>query len=197
MKIFVTKFDKKRKFHEFQNNYYKVSQKIMAKCGRFYKVGQNLLQSVTGVTKSDKILLQSVTSIAKFDSYYKWDVPTLDTLFPKFLLTCTLCTLYTETANGGVLKTFTKITGKHLSHSLFFIKLQLQTKAWNCIKKKLWHRCFPVYFTKFLRTSTFFTEHLQATVSVRYILKRLNGLSWAYNINVLKSRKSNEWMLFF
>ena len=25
-------------------------------------------------------------------------------------------------------------------------------------KKRLWHRCFPVNFTKFLRT-TFFTEH--------------------------------------
>ena len=28
------------------------------------------------------------------------------------------------------------------------------------LKKRLWHRCFPVNFTKFLRTP-FFTEHLQ------------------------------------
>ena len=27
------------------------------------------------------------------------------------------------------------------------------------LKKRLWHRCFPVNFAKFLRT-TFFTEHL-------------------------------------
>ena len=32
-------------------------------------------------------------------------------------------------------------------------------QACNFIKKRLWHRCFPVNFTKFLRT-TFFTEHL-------------------------------------
>ena len=30
------------------------------------------------------------------------------------------------------------------------------------LKKRLWHRCFPVNFAKFLRTP-FFTEHLQTT----------------------------------
>ena len=197
LKIFVTKFDKKRKFHEFQNNYYKVSQKIMAKCGRFYKVGRiyykvwQVLQKVTRYYYKVWRVLQSLTVITK------WDVPTLDTLFPKFLLTCTLCTLHTETATGGVLKNIHKDHMKNLSHSLFFIKLQLQTEAWNFIKKKLWHRCFPVNFAKFLRTSSFFTEHLQAIVSVRYILKCLNELSWASSINVLKSRKPNEEMLVF
>ena len=33
-------------------------------------------------------------------------------------------------------------------------------KAWNFIKKRLEHKCFPVKFRKFLRT-TFFTEHLR------------------------------------
>ena len=39
----------------------------------------------------------------------------------------------------------------------FLIKLQ----AWlaTLFKKRLWHRCFPVNFVKFLRT-TFFIEHL-------------------------------------
>ena len=40
-----------------------------------------------------------------------------------------------------VLKNFAKYAGKHLCQSLFFNK------------KRLWHRCFPVYFAKFLRTS--------------------------------------------
>ena len=34
------------------------------------------------------------------------------------------------------------------------------------LKMRLWHRCFPVNFVKFLRT-TFFTEHLRATASVK------------------------------
>ena len=37
----------------------------------------------------------------------------------------------------GVLKNFIKFTGKHVSESL---------------TKRLWHRCFPVNFVKFLRT---------------------------------------------
>ena len=42
----------------------------------------------------------------------------------------------------GVLRNFGKLTGKHLCQGLFFNK-----------KKRLWHRCFPVNFAKFLRTS--------------------------------------------
>ena len=47
----------------------------------------------------------------------------------------------------GVLRNFAKFTGKHLCQSLFF--------QWSCkklLKKKPWHRCFPVNFAKFLRT---------------------------------------------
>ena len=52
----------------------------------------------------------------------------------------------------GVLKNFTKFTGKHLCRSVFFNKETL-------LKKRLWHRYFPVDFVKFLRTP-FFIEHL-------------------------------------
>ena len=48
-----------------------------------------------------------------------------------------------------VLENFAKLTGKHLSWSVFLIKL----KAFNFNKKTLQHRCFPVNFAKFLRTS--------------------------------------------
>ena len=43
----------------------------------------------------------------------------------------------------GVLKNFTKFTGKHLCRAS---GLQLY------FKKRLWHRCFPANFVKFLRT---------------------------------------------
>ena len=43
-------------------------------------------------------------------------------------------------------KNFTKFTGKHLCPSIFFNKVAI------LLKKRLWHRCFPVNFKKFLRT---------------------------------------------
>ena len=50
----------------------------------------------------------------------------------------------------GVLRNFVPFTGKHLCQRPFLIKLQ----AWPAIllKKGLWHRCFLVNVTKFLRT---------------------------------------------
>ena len=57
----------------------------------------------------------------------------------------------------GVLKNFAKLTGKHLSRVSFLIKL-LGAPA-TLLKKRLWHRCFPVNFANFLRTSLL-TEHL-------------------------------------
>ena len=59
-----------------------------------------------------------------------------------------------EFCEKGVLRNFTKITGKHLCQSLFLIKLQaLGLRPATLFKKRLWHRCFPVNFAKFLRTS--------------------------------------------
>ena len=40
--------------------------------------------------------------------------------------------------------------------------------ACNFIKKRLWHRCFPVNFAKFLRTP-FFTEHLRWLLLYNYL----------------------------
>ena len=51
----------------------------------------------------------------------------------------------------GVLRNFTKFTGKHLCQSLFFNKVAGLRPA-TLLKKRLWHRCFPVNFAKFLRT---------------------------------------------
>ena len=52
----------------------------------------------------------------------------------------------------------TKYTGKHFCQSLFFNKVA-GLKPATLLKERLWHRCFPVNFGKFLRKS-FFTEHL-------------------------------------
>ena len=67
-------------------------------------------------------------------------------------------------SSGGVLKkrflrNFAKFTGKHLCESLFFNKVAGLMHA-TLLKKRLWHRCFPVNFVEFLRTP-FFAEHLR------------------------------------
>ena len=49
-----------------------------------------------------------------------------------------------------VLKDFAKFRGKHLCQVLFFIKVASPT---TLLKERLWYRCFPVNFAKFLRTS--------------------------------------------
>ena len=59
----------------------------------------------------------------------------------------------------GVLRNFAKFTGKHLCQCLFFNKAAGLSSA-NLLKKRLWHRCFPVNFAKFLR-APFVKEHLR------------------------------------
>ena len=51
----------------------------------------------------------------------------------------------------GVLRNFTKFTGKHLCQSLFFNKVA-GLRPTTLLKKRLCYRCFPVNFAKFLRT---------------------------------------------
>ena len=52
-----------------------------------------------------------------------------------------------------------------------FLYLEAATRGLRTatlLKKRLWPRCFPVNFLKFLRT-TFFTEHVWTTASVCFI----------------------------
>ena len=51
----------------------------------------------------------------------------------------------------GVLKNFKKFTGKHLCQRLFFNKVAGFRPA-TLLKKRLWHRYFPVNFSKSLKT---------------------------------------------
>ena len=57
------------------------------------------------------------------------------------------------------LRNFVKFTGKHLCQSLFFNKVAGLRPA-TLLKKRLWHRCFPVNFAKFLRPTSL-TENLR------------------------------------
>ena len=97
----------------------------------------------------------------------------------------------------------------YLYQSLFLIKLQ--PAACNIIRKRLWYRCFPVNFAKFLRT--FFTKHLWATASItllplykdRHLIKFifelyvnyytsvccLDNFNWMYNLckDIIKKKQ--------
>ena len=59
----------------------------------------------------------------------------------------------------GVLRNFAKFTRKHLCQSLFFSKVA-GLKPATLLKQRLWHKCFPVKFAKFL-IIPFLIEHLQ------------------------------------
>ena len=77
----------------------------------------------------------------------------------------------------GVLRNFSKFTGKHLCQSLFFNKVaSLRPKT--LLKKRLWHRCFPVNFEKFLRTP-FLTKNLRCSLDPMHLshLAKLVSLS--------------------
>ena len=50
-----------------------------------------------------------------------------------------------------VLRNFVKFTGKHLCQRLVFNNIAGLRPA-TLLKKRIWHRCFPVNFLKFLNT---------------------------------------------
>ena len=53
-------------------------------------------------------------------------------------------------------RNFAKFAGKHLCQSIFFNKIAGPA---TLLKKRLWHRSFPVNFAQFPRT-LFLTEYL-------------------------------------
>ena len=65
-------------------------------------------------------------------------------------------------AKKGILRNFAKLIGKTILPETYLIRLQASgLRHATLFKKSLWHRCFPVNFTKFIRTS-FLKEHLVA-----------------------------------
>ena len=77
-----------------------------------------------------------------------------------------------------VLKIFRKFTGKHLYHSFFFNKVAGLRSA-ILLKKRFWHRGFPVSFKKFLRTP-FLIDYL-------WWLLQENAEVWFFSARVLNS----------
>ena len=65
----------------------------------------------------------------------------------------------------SVLRNSAKFTGKDLCKSLFFNKVA------TLLKNRLWHRCFPVIFAKFLRTLYFYrTSPVAASAVCSFLL---------------------------
>ena len=100
------------------------------------------LKSTSGNIKYGKLLskLFSVKTV-----YLKWNIGNLfggKNLQEQYLQPKPF-RVASEAATRGVLRNFTKFTGKHLCQSLSPATL---------FKKRLRHSCFPVTFVKFLRT---------------------------------------------
>ena len=107
----------------------------------------------------------------------------------------------------GVLRIFTKFTGKHLCQRLFSNKIAGLRPA-TLLKTSFWHRCFPVNFVKFLRK--LFLQNTSAgcfcTLLLRwdnlYSLYCLNHIEFDFkNINQefllsLKSLKATFYSIF-
>ena len=81
---------------------------------------------------------------------------------------------FSETATRGVLckksvlRKFIKFTGKHLCQSLFFNRVAGLRPA-TLLKKRLWHRCFPVNFEIFLRTP--FSQNISGQLLLHFYQK--------------------------
>ena len=69
----------------------------------------------------------------------------------------------------AVLRNFAKFTGKHLRQSLFF-NIVAGLRPATLLEKSLWHRCFPVNFTKFLRT--LFLQNNSGQLLLKRIIKQ-------------------------
>ena len=87
-------------------------------------------------------------------------------LFAPFGLNCDRSSRSEVFCKKAVIRNVAKLIGKHLCHILFFNKVSF------LLKKRLWHRCFPVNFAKFLRIP-FLTELLWYLLLLRIYSQRL------------------------
>ena len=73
-------------------------------------------------------------------------------------------------------RNFATLTGKHLCQSLFLVKLQTSSPA----KMRLWHRCFPVNFAKFLRTP--FLRSTSGRLLLQFVILHFKDLKFGLKI---------------
>ena len=98
-----------------------------------------------------------------------------------------LSNYWTEAATGGVLskkvflKIFAKFTGKHLCENTC-------RRPATLLKKRLWRRCFPVNFAKFLRT-LFYIEQL------RWLLLLFETWIFGGNSETQKTNLITSWSI--
>ena len=78
----------------------------------------------------------------------------------------------------GVLRNLTKFTGTHLCQSLFFNKVAALKPA-ALLKRRLWHRRFPVNFAKFLRT--LFLQNISGRLFLRVLNMCLQVLNHSFS----------------
>ena len=105
----------------------------------------------------------------------------------------------------GVFENFVKIKGKHLCQSLFFNKIAGLGPA-TLLKKRPWHRCFPLNFVNLLRTpflqntsgrlllyyGTVIKIFVYEAVQIRVNLQLMQRLRWK---NLGKCNKSEFFFL--
>ena len=83
---------------------------------------------------------------------------------------------------------FLKIAGKHLCQSLFFNKV-----AETLLKKRLWYRCFPVNFVKYLRPHFFYrTSSVAASVIAPARRRRQHSMSLQKSRLILKDNRADS-----
>ena len=92
----------------------------------------------------------------------------IDTLENQITLETLLSSRVEVFCEKGILRNFAKFTGKHMCRSLFLNKVT-GPRPGTLLKRRLWYRCFPVNFVKFLR-APFLTEH------PRWLLLTLDNL---------------------
>ena len=73
-----------------------------------------------------------------------------------------------------------KLIGKHLCQFLFFNKVTSLRPA-TLLKKRSWHRCFPMSFCE-ISKNTFFTEHLWTSASNPSVVDAQSHV-WSLRIN--------------
>ena len=85
----------------------------------------------------------------------------------------------------GIFRNFAKFTENHQSQGSFFIKVA-GLRSTTLLKKRLWHRCFPVNCAKFLKTP-FLTEHLRWLLlyvqSIYYTLPSQSNCSYFFQVS--------------
>ena len=104
-------------------------------------------------------------------------------------------------SNNGVLRICAKFTREHLCQSLFLSNVA-GLRSVTLLKKRLWHKCFPVDFAKSPR-APFLTEHLRwqllvipkVSMPIDIFLKQCMAVSyiittWAtYQCDYINTRK--------